>query len=55
MGQSKTNNAAQVWANDIRLFNYKYGRRIMLFGILVVIAFYIGWFMHKRGYFPNVR
>ena len=60
MGQSKKlgmtgTQTLQVWETSLKLFYYKYGRRLIMFSVLVIGAFFIGWFLHREGYFPQIR
>lgn len=60
MGQSKKlgmtgKQTLQVWETSLALFYYKYGRRIIMFAVMVLGAFFIGWFLHREGYFSHIK
>lgn len=58
MGSKKTGlsggQAAQVYKTSLSMYWYMYGRRIVMFFIMVLVAFAIGWYIHRKGHFPSV-
>ncbi len=45
----------KIYEQDFWRYYYMYGRRFIMFGLTIAFAFFIGWYLHKRGYFPELQ
>lgn len=60
MGQSKKvgmtgSQKVAVKSTNLSRYYYMYGRRLIMYSLVVLFAFFIGWFLHRQGYFAHLR